>query len=134
MSKDIREIPEVKVRPGELSREEAVQFFSDFYFGEHHFPSELKVCGHGWMINHYMSMSTFDYNHLTRLVLMAHDRCIRVEIAPCNAQYIRIKVHKRDREGEYTERHPTIQQAIKSITENPRDKALCLALDSDSKQ
>lgn len=58
-------------------------------------------------------LSTFDFDHLTRFVLVAHERCVRVDLAPASRGYFYIYVHPRDREAAaWHERHPTIEQAI----------------------
>lgn len=98
-----------------LLEEEAKKFFSDFYRGEHHFPTKLKPWGEGWAMNHFAALSTFDFNDLTRLVLLAHDRCVRVAVEPLNCKYVRIAIWKREREGSMYERHPTIEQAIEAF-------------------
>ena len=103
-----------------MEKQEAVKFFSDFYFGEHHFPNELKECGYGYSMVCQPSreLSTFDFNHLTRLVVMAHDRCIRVEIVP-NGKSLRICIHKRERSNDAVSdmmsTHPTLEYHIASI-------------------
>jgi len=98
-----------------MTIEEATEFFSEFYHGEHHFPSKLKTAGYGWeMIMPYGSLSTVDLSNLTRLVLMAHHYAYRIEISPSGGiRRLSIMVHKRTcREGGISERHPTIEQAI----------------------
>lgn len=98
-----------------LTEEEARLFFAEFYRGEHHFPEELKKYGPGWAITDCNSLSTFDFDGLTRLVLMAHEQCIRVEVSPASPNRIRIAIWKREREGDTYQRHPTIEQAIESF-------------------
>lgn len=59
------------------------------------------------------SLATWDFDQLTRLVIGAHDECIRLEISPCSFQYIRISMWPRKgREGPMHSRHPTIEDAI----------------------
>lgn len=59
------------------------------------------------------SLSTFDFNELTRLVFLAHDRCIRVEIQPQSNRYLKLLFHPRkSRDGRMTERHPNLEQAV----------------------
>jgi hypothetical protein len=100
----------------QLTKEEATQFFSIFYGGEHHFPSKLKQEGYGWKINHDNNyLSTFDFNDLTKLVLMAHKYCIRVSLNTCGVNKMKITIWKREREGVISRRHPTIEQAIENI-------------------
>lgn len=62
------------------------------------------------------SLSTFDFNHLTRLVVMAHDECIRVSVEPRSFAYLAIVMHQREaREGAMHSRHPTIETAIENF-------------------
>lgn len=97
----------------EMLKEEAEKFFDDFYLGRHHWPDKLKECGYGWSMRHYSGVATYDFNQLTRLVVMAHDRCIRVEIQPKHFNYLTITLHKRKRDSENMfERHPTMEGAI----------------------
>jgi hypothetical protein len=98
-----------------LSEAEAREFFSIFYRGEHHFPGKMKKWGEGWAMNQFAQLATFDSNDLTRLVLLAHDRCIRVAVEPLNCKYMRIAVWKRERVGSIFERHPTMEQAIEAF-------------------
>ena len=99
-----------------MTKEQAVEFFTIFYNGEHHFPSEIKECGHGWsMIHKYGGFATFDYSNLTKLVLMAHRYCVRVELDTYGVNKMKISIWKRKPEGSISERHPTIEQAIQNI-------------------
>lgn len=110
-------------------------------------------------------LATWDFDGLTKLVLLAHDMCVRVDIQPAIQWYrwnadaeesqrvavtdhpddvptngewaepcLRIWFHKRrTRDGGMSERHPTIEQAVKShreqykhpdiIWENVKEKA-----------
>lgn len=60
-------------------------------------------------------LATYDYDHMTRFVVLAHDRCIRVDIAPAANRFLYIYMHPRDREGDMSRRHPTIEDAIKRV-------------------
>ena len=98
-----------------LTLEEATEFFSEFYSGEHHIPGKVKEFGYGWQVNHDRGdLATYDYNQLTRLVFMAHEKCIRVSIMASSPRHIKIAIWKRQREGGMSERHPTLEQAINS--------------------
>lgn len=90
------------------------QFAADLMGGFHHIHGKPKPCGDGIEFNDLGSgWSTFDADRLTRAVIMAHDRCMRVQISPCNMQYLCISVHKRKgRDGRMHERHPTIEDAL----------------------
>jgi hypothetical protein len=58
-------------------------------------------------------LSTFDFDALTRLVFLAHDYCIRIQLSPCNGSHFALMFHPRHkREGCMSERHPTIEQAV----------------------
>lgn len=65
----------------------------------------LNCYGHG--------LGTFDTNRLTRLVIGAHDECIRIEVSPKAFRYLEIAMWPRNgRSGAMHERHPTIEQAV----------------------
>jgi len=73
----------------------------------------LNAYGHG--------LATFDTNRLTRLVIGAHEECIRVEVSPKAFRYLEIAMWPRKgREGSLFERHPTIEDAVKSYREGSR--------------
>lgn len=93
---------------------EAEAFFSELYFGKHHIPAGgIKPFGQGWSVNHYAEIATFDFNALTRLVFLAHDKCIRVSIMQGGPGAIKIVLHKRSsRSGSMFGRHPTIEYAL----------------------
>ena len=101
----------------ELTEQQAIDFFSEFYNGEHHIPGyKPKQEGFGWSVKHNRGdMATYDFNQLTRLVLMAHDKCIRVGIEAIRNGIIKITIWQRVREGSMYERHPTIDDAIKAF-------------------
>jgi len=100
-----------------LTKEEATKFFSEFYYGEHHFPGKIKTYGQGWAINHYGQLSSYDFSGLTRLCLMAHRDAIRVEISSSNPNHLKIALHKRNRgKGNMWEKHPTIEEAIETFS------------------
>lgn len=102
----------------EMTREEAMAFFAELYYGEHHVPNNLKKFGPGWRISHLGELATFDYDELTRLVFLAHDRCVRVGISRSGPNHVQIAIWKRTgREGRFDERHPTIEQALASWRE-----------------
>lgn len=103
-----------------LTAAEAEKFFSEFYRGSHHIPGcKVHEFGRGWMVKHDRGdISTYDFNDLTRLVLMAHRDCYRASIDTHGPRALKIMIWKRKREGSISERHPTIEQAIASFTGN----------------
>ena len=64
----------------QMSKEAAVEFFGAFFLGEHHIPGEVKPWGLGWCVSCPGTLATFDFDGLTRLVFLAHDRCVRAEV------------------------------------------------------
>ena len=98
-----------------LDKQQAVDFFAIYYGGEHHFPNPVKECGFGWSITDTKSMASYDFNELTKLVVLAHDRCLRVEISPRGMNRYVIAVHKRERGGGMMERHPTLEEHIEYV-------------------
>ena len=95
---------------------ECYQMLADIFYGFHHVHGGLHPWGDGIALNaSYGSnkFATFDFNALTRTVLMAHDRMIRFAIEPSGPGMLKLVLHKRhSREGHMYERHPTIQEAI----------------------
>jgi len=52
---------------------------AEYKHGFHHL-SNLRKWGNGVAIDEPNRISTYDFNGLTRLVVMAHDECIRIDI------------------------------------------------------
>lgn len=90
-------------------------FFGELLGGEHRIPKSLENFGAGQCIAYSGDMATFDTDFLTRLVLLAHKYCIRVEIQPLNASFVRIAIWQRVARGNQFERHPTITKAIQDF-------------------
>lgn len=57
-------------------------------------------------------MATFDTDHLTQLVVMAHDACVKVTLKPFGPHRMAIEFTPRVREGGTLYRHPTIEEAV----------------------
>lgn len=94
---------------------ECYQMLADIFLGFHHIYGKLHEWGSGIKLNtsYTSSLATFDFDGLTRAVIMAHDRMIRMEIVPSGPGMLGIVLHKRHkREGLMSERHPTIEEAI----------------------
>jgi hypothetical protein len=95
---------------------ECYGLFCDLVGGEHHITGNVYAFGRGIRCSMFSGMlSTFDFDKLTRLVLLAHDRCIRAEIISSGPNRVGVALHKRHtREGTISQRHPTISQAIET--------------------
>jgi hypothetical protein len=58
-------------------------------------------------------LDTWDFDTLTRLVIAAHDECIRFGVEPSGPGMLALTFHQRlGREGPMHSRHPTIETAI----------------------
>lgn len=61
-------------------------------------------------------MSTFDFDDLTRLVFLAHEMALRVQIVPSTHHHMRILFHEREH-GEISSGaarwHPTLDEAVR---------------------
>lgn len=116
----------VRLKEDILDKEAAIEFFADLYGGEHHIPGYrdgVKPFGEGWSVNSAGDLSTFDFNTLTRLVLMAHDRCIRASVLPGGPGKIKIAIWQRQRTGSYSQRHPTLEEALTAWRANHNEAA-----------
>ncbi len=60
----------------------------------------------------HKSLCTFDGDSWTRLVLLAHDHAIRVDLTSEAMKSITVMLHPREREGGIAKRHPTIEEAL----------------------
>lgn len=94
----------------------------DAWLGLHHL-DQATLKRADWTNDHHIclrlssgeigGLSTFDFNDLSTLVFLAHDRCIRVDVKPCNPQFINLIFHPRHgREGGMSQRHPTLEDAV----------------------
>lgn len=67
------------------------------------------------------SLSTFDFDRLTRLIILAHEYCVRVEISPCNMQYIKVEMWTRKvRSHRGYHIHPNIETAVFDLRKSIR--------------
>lgn len=97
---------------------ECFEMLCDLMRGPHHIIGAVKPCNpYGIQVNERSGgLASFDFNLLTRAVVMAHDRMIRFEVAPSGPGMLRLVLHKRHtREGAMNERHPTLESHVDSI-------------------
>lgn len=80
--------------------------------GDNHLFSAIKAWGTGISYKTGEDFSTFDFDLMTIAVFMAHDRCIRISIRHASKGMINICLWKRQREGVFSRRHPTIETAL----------------------
>lgn len=85
--------------------EAVADLLGDLFYGIYHLDSTaLKKVD--WANDHHIifilgwkSLATTDFDELTRLVILCHDRCIRCEISPRAFHYLELIFHQRQREG-----------------------------------
>lgn len=95
--------------------ERVADLLARFVDGLHHLdrPERIKwSCDHYIEVLWYGVLSSYDFSTLTRLVLLAHDHAVRVEIRPCNMRYVRLCFTPREREGNISTRHPTVEEVL----------------------
>lgn len=96
--------------------EDVARLLNDWVSGIYHIQraaSKVDWKNPYWIeINLRGSLSTFDFDDLTRLVFLAHDYAMRVEIDPRRNGIYKLLFHRRVREGSLYQRHPTIEQAV----------------------
>ena len=59
--------------------------------------------------------ATYDSDYLTRLVLLAHERNIRVCVRASTHKYLKFEFMQVDRGGFFADRHPTLAESIKKL-------------------
>ena len=92
--------------------ENVAEILAIIWSGLYHLEGVEKV---DWKDNYLIRVSireplaTWDFNHLTQLVVLAHDACIRMQITP-KGQKLLLSFHQRQgRDGEMSNRHPTLE-------------------------
>lgn len=61
-------------------------------------------------------MSTYDDDLLTRLVIYSHKYAVRACVKTAG-MHLRVVLSERKREGQFFERHPSIEDVIRSLSE-----------------
>lgn len=96
--------------------EQVAILLGDLFGGLHHLDGAERV---DWSNTHHIQVrvankewGSFDSNLLTKLVFLAHDRCLRVSVNPRSVYALNLLFHQRKRDGGLWERHPTIDQAL----------------------
>ena len=104
--------------------EAVANLLGDLFFGIYHLdPKALRRVD--WTNNHHIEfslgwhcLSTVDYDELTRLVVLAHDRAIRVQIEASTHKFLRLMFHQRTRGDNSMSECPTLEDHIKEIREH----------------
>jgi hypothetical protein len=67
-------------------------------------------------------LATFDSAGLTTLVIGAHEEAMRVSISAASFTHITIEIHPREREGDFSKKHPSIEDAVRSYKSTYPDR------------
>lgn len=108
---------------------ECAKFLADVYGGFHHVCGDIQSSGpDGVFIElDHISLATYDFNEMTKIVLMSHERCIRFGVTGPRMEekehdghtyevpVMTVVVSKRKRDGQMHERHPTLEAAIADL-------------------
>lgn len=104
-----------------LPAAERIQAVLASTFGGMHHVFNVKKFNEGgtreyWTVVHSGSLSSFDFDELTRLVFWGHEFGVRVDLGNGGPRALKIMLHARyGREGGMSTRHPTMAQAIERI-------------------
>lgn len=72
-----------------------------------HFGGGLSV-----VLTHRISLATFDFDRLTRLVFLSHEARIRCEVEPGGFRSFRLSFWQRQPSGSMSQRHPNLDEAV----------------------
>lgn len=97
-------------------REKTERVLAVAYFGLHNVPGKIVDHGHRIEVCVPAQLATYDFDNLTRLVITAHDECVRLQVTAGPPRRLKLMFHDRkDRTGAMHERHPTLESAMESI-------------------
>jgi hypothetical protein len=98
--------------------EKVADLLGDLFLGIYHIADDVRRAD--WTTDRWITLTivgnswaTWDGSNLTRLVVLAHDRCIRVEMEAVAPRTMRLTFSPREgRNGPTYKRHPTMEQAV----------------------
>lgn len=86
---------------------------AEFALGHHHLP-DVRGWGDGIVISWSGNLATYDFDGLTRLVILAHKHAVRIEIGSGGPRMANIIAHRRKhgpfRELSQFKRHPNLDE------------------------
>lgn len=106
--------------------EAVADLLGDVFLGIYHL-DEKALKRVDWSNTYYIEfcfgdrkeLCTWDYDELTRLMVLAHDRMIRVSIEPRNFRCLTLRFHQRNsRTGPIDTRYPTLEDHTKIIRDH----------------
>lgn len=92
----------------------------DVFGGEHHVQSLQWNERHCKFLTYSPDLATFDFSELTRIVVAAHDHCVRVSVGNGGPRRLRIHIYDRARTSEHDPlcaAHPTLERHVQAIRE-----------------
>lgn len=100
-------------------QEACIATLEEWACGAHHLPKVYEF-GRGVAINFSGDLSTFDFDRLTTLVLLAHRDAVRIEITWSGPMRVKIVAHKRKpwtgTKDSFARVHPTLAHLIERAT------------------
>lgn len=138
--------PKVYLHGAELREGNDQPWFADFaeraervvdfaFGGMHHVFSARFEDGHLWC-SVYGSLSTWDFDGLTRLVVAAHEHCVRIDVRPSAPRHLGILISRRVPLADagthpMVEGHPTLLEHLEKLKRPiaPRDDVCWHCLD-----
>ena len=106
--------------------EDVARLLNDLYVGIYHIQRECSRVD--WSNQTYIEIilygawCSFDHSNLTRLIFLAHDYGLRVQLEARAPGYVRLMFHRRTREGNLYMRHPSIEFALAQWRESHEDQ------------
>lgn len=102
---------------------EVADVLGQVWRGIYHLENQVRKvdwANKSWIsVNIYGDLSTYDFSQLTELVILCHDRMLRLEINPCNFTILRLTFHQRkNRSGTMDERMPLMEKHLSDIREH----------------
>jgi len=101
---------------------EVANILGQAWAGIYHLEHEIRHKRTHWENPHwieiviYGGLATWDFNQLTQLVVLCHDRAIRLEINGAANGYLKLMFHPRKRKGlSIYSKHPTLEENTKLI-------------------
>lgn len=100
---------------------DVADFLADWYGGMHNFVHATNITKTNWsndfviVVLFNRGMETYDSDLLTKLVVMSHDRLLRVEVNPKNFRNLELVFHRRKREANFSRGMPTMEDHILAI-------------------
>lgn len=96
-------------------------FLGDMFYGIYHL-DEKALRRVDWKNNHHIifrlgwrCLSTIDFDELTVLVVLSHERNLRVSIDAATHRYLELLFHQRDRGNDTMTQMPTLEDHIDRI-------------------